>query len=273
MFSKNKINTKYKIELEKSMIEIKDIETIINSINGVISIYIVNNKKTLDKIIDCFQKIELLLKKEKIQTLFPKFILGNQKAFKNSIKKEKDKDKNNIMNNIIYLEGTEDSNICINMAIDSFIKLKKENEIFENFITENKINEKQIINNLNKSKINLIKCLKCQQIYEFYFDQLSNSILLFCNNCKSEKKLDIFGYEKSIKDIKCNLCKKNISPNSVNYCFKCQKGICQQCSKSHSHKEEEIGDCIYPSNLINIICNVHNKLCYKYCNKCKKIYA
>ena len=269
-FSKNKINTKYKIELEKSMIEIKDIESNISSISGVISIYIVSNKKTLDKIVDCFQKVEILLKKEKIQTLFPKFILGNQKAFKNSIKKEKDKDKNNIMNNIIYLEGTEDSNICINMAIDAYIKLEKENEIFEKFITENKINEKQIINNLNKSKINLIKCLKCQQIYELSFDQLSRSVILNCRICKSEKKLDIFSFEKLIKEIKCNLCKKNISPNSVNYCFKCQKSMCQQCTKNHSHNEEEINDYIYPSNLINIICNVHNKLCYKYCNKCKK---
>ena len=269
-YSKNKINKKYKIELEKSMIEIKDIENIISSISGVISIYIVSNKKTLDKIIDCFQKIELLLKNEKIKTLFPKFILGNQKVFKNSIKKEKDKDKINIINDIIYLEGTEDSNICINMAIDAYIKYKKENEIFEKFITENKINEKQIINNLNKSKINLMKCLKCQQIYEFSFDQLSSSVLLFCRSCKSEKKLDIFSFEKVIKEIKCNICKKNISQNSVNYCFKCQKTICQHCTKSHLHNEEEINDYIYPSNLINTICNIHNKLCYKYCKKCQK---
>lgn len=269
-FSKNKINIKYKIELEQSMIEIKDIENNFGSISGVISIYIVSNRKTLDKIVDCFQKIEIILKKEKIQTLFPKFILGNQKVFKNSIKKEKEKDKNNIMNNIIYLEGTEDSNICINMAIDAYIKLKKENDIFEKFIADNKINEKQIINNLNKSKINLIKCLKCQQIYELSFDQLSSSVLLYCRNCKSEKKLDIFSFEKLIKDIKCNVCKKNINQNSINYCFKCQKSMCQQCTKSHSHNEEEINDYIYPSNLINIICNVHNKLCYKYCNKCKK---
>ena len=269
-FLKNKLNKKYKIELEKSMIEIKDIENIISSISGIISIYIVSNKKALDIIVDYFQKVEILLKKEKVKTIFPKFILGNQKAFKNSIKKEKDKDKNNIMNNIIYLEGTEDSNICINMAIDAYIKLIKENEIFENFITDNKINEKQIINNLNKSKINLIKCLKCQQIYEISFDQLSSSVLLYCRNCKSEKKLDIFSFEKLIKEIKCNLCKKNLNPNSINYCFKCQKSICQQCTKCHSHNEEEINDYIYPSNLINIICNIHNKLCYKYCNKCKK---
>lgn len=270
--SKNKIKTKYKIELEKSMIEIQDIENNISSINGVISIYIISNKKTLDKIIDCFKKIEILLKKVKIQTYFPKFILGNQKAFKNSIKKEKekDKDKNNIMNNIIYLEGTEDSNFCINMAIDAYIKLKKENEIFENFMIENKFNEKQYINNINKSKINTIKCLKCQQIYELSFDQLSSSVLLFCKNCKSEKKLDIFNFEKLIKEIKCMLCNKSISPNSINYCFRCQKSICQQCAKSHSHYEEEINDYIYPSNLINILCNIHNKLCYKYCNKCQK---
>lgn len=69
-FSKNKINTKYKIELEKSMIEIKDIESNISSISGIISIYIVSNKKTLDKIVDCFQKVEILLKKEKFKHFF-----------------------------------------------------------------------------------------------------------------------------------------------------------------------------------------------------------
>ena len=54
--------------------------------------------------------------------------------------------------------------------------MKKKIENYENFMKENDINEKQIIKEFPKIKINLIKCLKCKKISEIYIDQFSNMI-------------------------------------------------------------------------------------------------
>jgi hypothetical protein len=144
--------------------------------------------------------------------------------------------------------------------------MKKINDNHTKFMKVNEIDEKQIINNFSKSKINLMKCLKCNLIYNISISEFSNSIIFQCSNCKSEEKFEILNFEKSFR---CNECKKKIKEsNLINYCFQCKKNICIDCIKAHSKKSNSKCN-IYSNNLIDLFCNIHNKINYKYCSDCK----
>ena len=253
---------------EISILNKKDLDKNIKLIDGIIFNFVSENKEILNKVIEYIYKIDKKIGKEKF---FPKIFLCNKIVFKNTLNEIKQKEKIlfNKMRNVIFLEKSYCTNNYINIAVNELIKMKIKYDNYENFINENHINEKQIINSSSKSKINLIKCLKCNQIYDILLDKFSNTIQLYCNNCKVEKKYNIFEFEKNQKEINCFLCKKYIKEiNSINYCFKCHKNICHECSKFHSHEEKN--NLIFPSNLINIICHKHNKLCNNYCNECNK---
>lgn len=62
---------------------------------------------------------------------------------------------------------------------------------YQKFKSENKINEKQIINSLSKLKTNVMKCLDCNSILKINMNQFSNSIYLNCNKCNINEKFDI----------------------------------------------------------------------------------
>ena len=260
-----------KIQYEEFNLNKKDIERNIKLIDGIIFIYHNENIEILNNIIDYFQNFDKKSKKEKP---IPKIILGNKNEIINSLNNSKEQKILEKIKYLKYLEPEIKEQNEINLAIEEFIKIKKIYNKYDNFINENKINEKQVINSFGKSKMNISKCFNCNQIFQISINHYSNYIYLYCPKCKQEKKIEINDYEKFKSTLNCCLCNKifNIT-NSNNYCFNCKKFICNNCIKNHIQKEETDNPkyipALYQSNFVDIICNIHNKLCYNYCLDCK----
>ena len=260
---------KDKIIFEESIINKKDIDKKLKSIEGIIFIYKIHNKEILGNIIDIIHNIDKKIKEK----IFPKIIIGNKLEIISYINKDKDKIKKNFnkIKNIKFLEGSSDMKMDINTALIEFIKIKNIYNKYEKFINDNKINEK-LINNIFKNKINLFKCLHCNQVFEIEFDNFSNTILLCCKVCKTEKKIDFLEFEKLKDTVNCEECNKEINLNVNNsyvYCYICKKYICNECTKIHLQKEDKNDNILKQNNLVDIICNIHNKICYNYCLECK----
>ena len=267
---KNKLTEK--IQINKNNIEIftiseKEIDrnNHLKIFDGIIFIYKQEEKANLNFIINYIFKIEKKIKNKKC---LPKVIIGNSIKFQNSLQNSKIKEKNyfNELKYIKYIEPNPELFINITEAITLFINMKKINDNHNKFLEVNEIDEKQIMNNFSKSKINLMKCSKCNLIYNISISEFSNSIIFHCKNCKTEEKFELLNFEKSFL---CNECKKQITENNlINYCFQCKKNICSNCIKAHSKKSNSKCN-IYANNLIDLFCNIHNKINYNYCNDCK----
>ena len=261
-----------KIQINKNNIEIfaiseKEVDRCnhLMIFDGIIFIYNQEEKDNLNFIINYIFKIEKKIKNKKC---LPKIIIGNNIKFQNSLQKSKIKEKNifNEIKYIKYIKPNPELLINITEAIKLFINMKKINDNYNKFLEVNEIDEKQIINNFSKSKINLMKCLKCNLIYNISISEFSNSIIFHCNNCKSEKKFELLNFKKSFS---CNECKKQIKEtNLINYCSQCKKYFCSDCSKVHLKKSNSKCN-IYANNLIDLFCSIHNKINYNYCSDCK----
>lgn len=254
----------------KNILNKKDKEKII--IDGIIFIYNSQENKIINnRIINIYQ----IYKKFKNENIIPIIIIGIKSDYEESLKSNKEIEKYNKLKNIKFLEPLADAKDDIIPAIKEIIRIKNINHKYECFKTENKINEKHILNTVNKSKVNLVRCLCCDNIYDMSVDKYSNSVILYCNVCNKEQIFNYTNFEIFKNRKKCNECQKDINiSNSAYYCFICKRYFCSECSKNHSQKEEKnnkkYSNIIYPNNLIDVICNNHKKLCYNYCVDCKK---
>ena len=260
------------IKYEQFNLNKKEIERNTKLIDGIIFIYKEHKIEILKNIIDYFYKFDKNNKKGKS---VPKIILGKKNEISNFLNDSKTKQK--ILKKIKYLKFLEidiNEKNEINLALEEFIKFRKLYQKYEKFIIENKINEKQLINSLGKSKMNISKCSNCNQIFQISINHYSNVIYLYCEKCKLEKKININDYENFKNTTSCHICNKEINiTTSNNYCFKCQENICNDCIKNHIQKDQDDNQksipVIYQSNLVDIFCNIHNKLFYNYCLDCK----
>ena len=250
-----------------------ELEKNIKLYNGMIFVYNSREKAFFSDLYEYFQKIEKNLIKEKY---FPKIIIGDKQDYLNSYNINiKDKKSSNQIKNIKFIEPTSDINIAIKKAVEEIIKIKKIQEAYDNFINSNSINDKTIISTFIKSKINILKCFHCNQIYEISLINNSKNIKIYCRKCDFTLDFDIMDFDKFIDDLNCLECRKKISENNqINYCFLCKKNICSECSRNHLHKEDKdsikSNNYIYPNNLFELFCNKHNKICYNYCIECNK---
>jgi len=208
------------IQINKNDIEIFEIkekeidrDNHLKIFDGIIFIYNKEEKDNLNFIINYIFKIE---KKIKHKKCFPQIIIGNSAEFQNSLQKSKIKEKSifNQIKYIKYIEPKPELFKNITEAIKLFINMKIINDNYNRFLKVGEIDEKQIINNLSKCNINLMKCLKCNLIYNISISEFSNSILFHCNNCKSEEKFELLNFKKSFR---CNDCKKPIIENIINF--------------------------------------------------------
>ena len=264
-------NNNHEIIFNKFESNKNELEKNIKIFNGMIILYNSVENEIFTNFFEYFRKIEKNLIKEKF---FPKIIIGNKQDYLNSLK-IKDKKSLNKIKNIKFIEPTSDTNVIIRKALEEIIKIKQIQETYDNFINRYSINDKSIINTFNKSKINILKCFNCNQIYEISIINNSKNIKIYCRKCDFKLEFDIMDFDKFINDINCFQCRKKISENSQNnYCFLCKKNICNECTKNHLHKEDKdfikCNNYIYPNNLIDLFCNKHNKICYNYCIKCNK---
>ena len=251
----------------------KEIEKNIKLFNGIIIIYNSFDKEFFSNLYEFIHKIEKNLIKDKF---FPKIIIGDKQDYLNSLNmKNKDRKYLNKIKNIKFIEPVGESNGTIKKAVEEIIKIKNIQDKYDNYINDNIINEKYIINKFNKSKINLLKCSNCNQPYEISIINNANFIDIYCNKCDFKSKFDIMDFDKFINDKNCFECRKKIMENGQNnYCFICKKNICDDCVKKHLQKEDKdsikINNIIYPNNLIDLFCNKHDKISYNYCVDCQK---
>jgi hypothetical protein len=272
-------NSKYKTQL--CYIKKQDINKYLQSLDGII-IFSDNNirEQRLTDIIEYVKNISKNITNLFPRKYFPKIILGNKSKYIEAFGKGNLKEGENICKNldIIFAEYSTKRSIGISFGIDLLLKRINISKKYDNYIYENRINEKQVVNVLGKTEVNLLKCLKCREILEMSIDKYSNSIQLICKNCNLENKYNFFDYEKLKKEnnIKCNDCKKQkIKKNMANYCTKCKNCICNDCSKKHFQREsknlnfDNKKNIIYPYNLVNFYCNIHERICYNYCLDCK----
>ena len=265
---KNKDKIENKITYEETNINKNDIEKQLKSIDGIIFIYKFQKNEYLFNSIDYIYNIDKKIKKER---LLQKIIIGNKLDTLASINKNKIKKHFNKIKNIKFLESSSNEKNDIISALEELIKIQKLDNEYEKFINMNKINEKLIINTFAKSKLNLAKCPDCNELYDILVDNYSNSVIFSCKKCKlKEKQIDFFEYENYKNTTKCYECNKDININSSNnYCFMCKKNICNSCTKNHLQKEDKCDINIFQNNLIDLFCNIHNKICYNYCLECK----
>ena len=260
-----------KINIKENNLNKKNFENYIKLIDGIIFLFITPQNEIINNSIEYIYNLYKKIHKEK-EKLIPIIIFGKKSDIIKDLASKNEKKLNKI-NNILFISKS-DKLLGFDSPIKEFLKIKLIYENYENFIINNKINEMNIINNLNKIKLNLKKCSTCNQIFKIKFDQFSNFIFFYCKNCNKEEKIDILQFINTKNLKKCNECNKNIN-SDINYCFMCKKNICNECEKIHLQKEEKnnnkkLGDILYHNNLIDIICNIHNRICYNYCLKCNK---
>ena len=246
-----------KINFEENILQEKDIENNLNSIKGIIFI---SPRQNLNEIIEYIYQIDKKIKKEKI---IPKIIFGNKENIKNSLTSEKIRKHFDKLKNIKFLETPNDPNEIINLALEELIIKKNKYDKYENFIKENKINEKDIISKLNEKELNIFKCKKCNKVFNIKFNNFSHLFYLSCPICKLEKKFNIDEFEKFIDYVTCNECNKEMNVNSSYYCLECKNYICKICKKRDNHAN-------YKTKSINYMCKIHNRICNIFCNVCKK---
>ena len=243
------------LKIESNLIDKKSLEKNINLVDGIIFTFTSEKENDYENIIKLIIEIEEKKPKGKF---FPKIILGDISGFQLLLAKEK----RCAVSDIYFIKSETSSNI--NTAIQALIQMKILDINYQKFKLENKINEKQVNNLLSKLKTNTMKCYDCNKILKITLDQFSNSIYLICNECNLKEKLDIYDFSKLKKKIKCQFCDKEINESLVNYSLKKNFFICQECTKKIKYKDK-----IY-HNSFNLICEIHNKLYYKFCNTCKK---
>ena len=267
------------IKYEISTIDKNKIEKSLSTFNGIIFIYNKQKKEVLNKIIDEIIKIEKLFKDLFPTKFVPKIIMGNKKEIINIIKNKKYTEKDMANMNMYFMELLTQKNIGISFAAEKLIKLIQINNNYKKFILSKGKNEKEVYENLSKYPSKIKRCLICNHILEISIDKYSNFIYLICKRCKNEKKYTFEEYEKYDNNIliKCVECKKNNNKiNFINYCSKCNNYICNSCLNKHFQKENKNKDIdnyksiIFPYNLMDFVCNIHDKMYYNYCSKCKK---
>ena len=272
--SYNSENIKYEI----STIDKNKIEKSLSIFNGIIFIYNKQKKEVLNKIIDDILKIEKIFKDSYPTKFFPKIIMGNKKEIINILQNKKYTEKEMKNMNMYFMELLTQKNIGISYAAEKLIKLIQINNNYKKFILSKGKNEKEVLDNLSKYPSKIKRCLICNHILEILIDKYSNLIYLTCKKCNNEKKYTFEEYEKYDNNIliKCFECKKNNNKiNLINYCSKCNNYICNSCSKKHFQKENKNKDIdyyksiIFPYNLMDFVCTIHDKMYYNYCSKCK----
>ena len=258
-----------------SCINKKEIEKNIKAYNGIIITYDFIDKDKKSNIFEFINKIDKNYLKGKF---FPKIILGNQFEFINFVNSNKFKEKKVLdkIKNIKFLISSDDWNISINKAVEEIIKMKNIYDNYDFFIKQNNINEKNFINKMNKNKLKLMKCYKCNKICEISFDNYSNLIIFNCKECNNKMQIDILEFENLTRDLNCFDCKTDINENnSINYCLNCKKSICEKCIKNHFEDEEMYNSSFkpfiikYQNNMLDTFCTEHDKIYYKYCKNCK----
>ena len=272
--SYNSENIKYEI----STIDKNKIEKSLSIFNGIIFIYNKQKKEILNKIIDDILKIEKIFKDSYPTKFFPKIIMGNKKEIINILQNKKYTEKEMKNMNMYFMELLTQKNIGISYAAEKLIKLIQINNNYKKFILSKGKNEKEVLDNLSKYPSKIKRCLICNHILEILIDKYSNLIYLTCKKCNNEKKYTFEEYEKYDNNIliKCFECKKNNNKiNLINFCSKCNNYICNSCSKKHFQKENKNKDIdyyksiIFPYNLMDFVCTIHDKMYYNYCSKCK----
>ena len=137
------------------------------------------------------------------------------------------------------------------------------------------VNLKDISNYKSIIKSNYIICPQCGENIKYKI----NDYKIYLYECKNGHRMNnilLNEFEKTqiidISKIKCEECKENnksITNNNEFYkCITCKINICPLCKSSHDKSH----------NIINYeqkdyICQKHNELFTKYCNKCKRIYV
>ena len=182
-----------------------EIEKDIKSFKGIIYIYTENKKKNSD-VHDFFKKIEKSLFKGKY---FPKIIIGDNSEIQNF--SNKFHEKKNKIKDMKCLVPDADINISLQKGVKALIFMGNIYEKYQNFLTTNEIKENNIPNAIKNSKINILKCEKCNNILEISMDNNSDDIILNCNHCQMKLKFDIINFEKFSANINCYDCRKQIN--------------------------------------------------------------
>lgn len=242
------------------------------SINGVIFVYSLKDKNSFSSL----QKYIEIIEKDTKGVLLPKVILGTMKDLESlarDVSYEEAKKLSKLKDINFFEISGNDSNDIIKI-IKNLIKMQKIYNKYKNFIFLNKINEKQFISSIKKNKLSLTKCENCNKLYDIYVDQYSHCISLYCKKCRTYEYYTYNEYEKlKNKSLKCYECKKEKNEkSSINFCYDCKNYICNNCIKTHLNKKKREKDkyLIYPYNLVDFSCNIHNRFCYIYCKKCRK---
>ena len=272
----NEIIVNSKIGQNSPTISRKEIEKNIKIYNGIIiSFDFIDKEKKINSVLEFINKIDKNYLKGKY---FPKILLGDKCEFFNFINNNKSKEKKVLdkIRNIKFLDSEEDTNISIKKAVEEIIKMKETYIDYSLFIKRNAINERNFINRMNKSKLKLMKCYKCNKIFEITIDNYSNLIHFDCKECNNKIKFDILEFGNLTRYLNCYECKADINENSsINYCFNCKKSICEKCVESHFQKEERLNTrdkatiIKYQNNILDSFCTEHDKIYYKYCKSCK----
>ena len=129
----------------------------------------------------------------------------------------------------------------------------------DNLSQENKLN-------LNNKSFNDYHCIKCGELPLLHFSHYDFDLI-----CSTHKILnipidDISKYITT--DYECSTCKQPSNKSKIIYCFQCDKYYCDKCLNTHNIDTNKLHNII---NVIekNIKCKLHNKICDKYCFKCK----
>ena len=135
----------------------------------------------------------------------------------------------------------------------------------------NEINN--IIKNKYKANTNFLNniCPICYNYLDIKINDISNIIIIYCNNCKTEPRgLNINQYYQLNKE-KSNLTHCNKCQNLLNYELKSKKLFCT-CGNSdskHKHNSKTSRNQSIPIILKNSFCDIHNKF-HKYYMKYSK---
>ena len=175
-------------------------------------------------------------------------------------------DINNLINNI------ESENIINKERISNISNINNDN---------NDENEKEIVNNLEKIKIEKIICPECEEIPKLEIDHEHYKIKSVCPN---EHLIEdsITNYikrsnEKLSKSIECSKCKTKMSElkNKENDMYKCncKKYICINCKENHEKiKEDNMEHNLIEYNEKDFKCTCSKSLedYTFFCNNCHK---
>lgn len=271
----DKIN---KIKIESTPINKEELNKYLSLLNGVILFNTQTNSEQLYKTLSSIIELNKQYTKLNPNIFFPNYIVGNKleiiKYLRSADFKEED-----MMNKFHIVDSSSTmKNLDMYNTAEELIRMKQINDNYKKFLNDTKLDLKGFINSISESPTNLLKCFKCNQIPQISIDKYLNSIYLICSKCNLEKKYGFKEYENIKKKhlIKCSNCNKEITKKKlVNYCFNCRKYVCRDCIKKHfqlKHKdvtEENKKYYIYPNNLIDFVCNIHEKICYNYCLECE----